>query len=229
MRSTESLDNVVFRSLTGGNHSRLAQRRGRAVRYPVDVSGFAALPDQPQRRDWDDLAALAGTSGPVALTNYGAEPPESWTALSRFTVVQMIDDEVDARPDPDMLYLSGEDVPEMLQLVAQTKPGPFAPRTIDMGSYIGLRRAGRLVAMAGERFRPPGWTEISAVCTAPEFRSRGLATRLVQALAYGIRERGETPFLHVASSNTRAIALYEALGFTPRRTFEVVVVRPPNP
>jgi len=229
MRSTESLDSVVFRSLTGGTHSRLAQRRGRAVRYPVDVSGFAALPDQPQRRDWNDLAALAGTSGPVALTNHGAEPPESWTALSRFTVVQMIDDEVDARPDPDMLYLSGEDVPEMLQLVAQTKPGPFAPRTIDMGSYIGLRRAGRLVAMAGERFRPPGWTEISAVCTAPEFRGRGLATRLAQALAYGIRERGETPFLHVASSNTKAVALYEALGFTPRRTFEAVVVRPPNP
>jgi ribosomal protein S18 acetylase RimI-like enzyme len=228
MRSTELLDNVVFRSLTDGPHTRLAQRRGRVARYPVDISGFAALPDQPQRRDWDDLAALAATSDGVALTRYGAEPPESWTVLSRFTVVQMIDEDVDARPDPDVAYLSDEDVPEMLQLVAQTKPGPFAPRTIDMGAYIGLRQAGRLVAMAGERFRPPGWTEISAVCTAPEFRGRGLATRLVQALAYGIRQRGETPFLHVASTNTNAITLYEALGFARRRSDEVVIIRPPN-
>ena len=80
--------------------------------------------------------------------------------------------------------------------------------------------------MAGERFHPHGWTEISAVCTAPEARGRGLATRLVHAVAYEIRQRGETPFLHVAESNTKAIALYEALGFKRRRRAEVVVIRP---
>jgi predicted GNAT family acetyltransferase len=117
----------------------------------------------------------------------------------------------------------------MLELVAQTKPGPFAPRTVDMGGYVGLREDGRLIAMAGERLRPPGWTEISAVCTAPEHRGRGLATRLVQAVAYGIRERGETPFLHVASTNTAAMKLYEAMGYVARASFDFVVLRPPSP
>ena len=140
----------------------------------------------------------------------------------------MTDEGVAVRPDVDAVQLSADDVPEMLELVARTKPGPFARRTIEMGSYIGLREAGRLVAMAGERFHPPGWTEISAVCTAPEHRGRGLATRLMQALAYAIRDRGETPFLHVTSSNTAAIGLYEAMGYTPRRSFEVVILRPPT-
>ncbi len=84
-------------------------------------------------------------------------------------------------------------------------------------------------SMAGQRFRPPGWTEISAVCTAPEFRGLGLGTRLVRALADEIQQRGDTPFLHVVASNTKAIALYETLGFTARGPAEVVIVRPPVP
>jgi len=226
-RSTEVLDSAVHASLNGP-HAHLAQRRGRAVRYPAEVAGFAALPDKPDRDDWNDLAALADAPEGVALTRYGAEAPPDWTELSRFTVVQMTDEGVAVRPDVDAAQLSDDDVPEMLELVARTKPGPFARRTIEMGSYIGLREAGRLVAMAGERFHPPGWTEISAVCTAPEHRGRGLATRLMQALAYGIRDRGETPFLHVTSSNSAAIGLYEAMGYEPRRSFEVVILRPPT-
>jgi predicted GNAT family acetyltransferase len=146
----------------------------------------------------------------------------------RIPCIQMIDAGVEARPDGDLVRLSPDDVPDMLELVAQTKPGPFQPRTIDMGSYVGLREQGRLIAMAGERLHPPGWTEISAVCTAPEHRGRGLATRLMQAVAYGIRERGETPFLHVASVNSGAIKLYEAMGYAPRASFDVVALRPPS-
>ena len=225
MSATAVLDNVVFTSLTGP-HDRLAQRNGRAVRYPADVSGFAALPDQPRQQDWSDLAQLAHTAGGVAVAGLGGEVPEGWNTLSRLTVIQMVDDGVDARPDAEVVRLTSDDVPEMLELVAQTQPGPFAPRTIEMGTYLGFRSAGHLIAMAGERFHPHGWTEISAVCTAPEARGRGLATRLVHAVAYEIRQRGETPFLHVAESNTKAIALYEALGFKRRRTAEVVVIRP---
>lgn len=81
--------------------------------------------------------------------------------------------------------------------------------------------------MAGERLRVPGWTEISAVCTDPDHRGRGLATRLVRAVAAGIRERGDTPFLHAAASNARAIALYESLGFTLRRRTTILQVRTP--
>jgi ribosomal protein S18 acetylase RimI-like enzyme len=221
------LDNVVFTSLTGP-HARLAQRHGRAVRYPAEVSGFAALPDQPRQQDWSDLAQLANTARGVAVAGLGGEVPEGWNTLSRLIVIQMVDEGVDARPDAEVVRLTSGDVPEMLDLVEQTQPGPFAPRTIEMGTYLGFRSAGQLIAMAGERFHPHGWTEISAVCTAPEARGRGLATRLVHAVAYEIRQRGDTPFLHVAESNTKAIALYEALGFKRRRRAEVVVIRPSN-
>jgi predicted GNAT family acetyltransferase len=227
LRNTDVLDNAVFASLTGP-HAHLARGRGRAVRYLAEVSPFAALPDEPDSDDWNDLAALADVQEGVALTSYGAEAPANWTELVRIPVIQMIDEGVEARPDGDLVRLSGDDVPEMMELVAQTKPGPFVPRTIDMGSYVGLREEGRLIAMAGERLHPPGWTEISAVCTAPEHRGRGLATRLMQAVAYGIRDRGETPFLHVASSNAGAIKLYEAMGYVPRASFDVVALRPPS-
>ncbi|PPK60595.1 FR47-like protein [Actinokineospora auranticolor] len=101
------------------------------------------------------------------------------------------------------------------------------PRTIELGTYLGIRRAGVLVAMAGERLRPPGWTEISAVCTDPAARGQGLATRLVLAVAAGIRARGETPFLHTGARNTNAIRLYEALGFRLRREMPFLLLTVP--
>lgn len=140
--------------------------------------------------------------------------------------VQLVDDGVAAMPDPDALTLGTEDVPEMLALVERTRLGPFLPRTIELGTYLGFRRDGALIAMAGERMHPPGWTEISAVCTDPTFRGEGLATRLVLALAAGIRARGERPFLHASADNAGAIRLYESLGFTLRRrlTFDAAQV-----
>ena len=59
---------------------------------------------------------------------------------------------------------------------------------------------------------PPGWTEISAVCTDPAHRGQGLAARLVRAVAVGIREHGDVPFLHAAADNHAGIRLYERLG-----------------
>lgn len=105
----------------------------------------------------------------------------------------------------------------MLDLVARTRPGPFLPRTIELGTYLGIRREGALVAMAGERLHPPGWSEISAVCTDESVRGQGLATRLLLAVSHEIRERGETPFLHAAADNIHAVRLYESLGFRLRR------------
>jgi predicted GNAT family acetyltransferase len=105
----------------------------------------------------------------------------------------------------------------MLNLIERTKPGPFRKRTIELGNYLGLRVDGELVAMAGERLQPPGYTEISAVCTDERFRGRGLAGRLIRAVGHGIRERGDIPFLHASAQNTNAIRLYESMGFVLRR------------
>ncbi|GAA4396886.1 GNAT family N-acetyltransferase [Tsukamurella soli] len=129
--------------------------------------------------------------------------------------------------DPGVVVLGPCDVPSILDLVARTRPGPFTPRTIELGTYLGIHDGDRLVAVAGERLHPPGWTEISAVCTDPAYRGRGLATRLIRAVGAGIRDRGEVPFLHTAATNTRAIALYEHLGFTLRSRLDLTFVAPP--
>ncbi|GGK87590.1 hypothetical protein Sme01_49010 [Sphaerisporangium melleum] len=220
------LDNPAWWSLNGG-HARFAERRGRVVRYPVDVAPFLALPDEPAQEDWDDLAALAGPGAQVVIPGLRSEPPRGWEVVMRLPGVQLTGEDVAGAYDGELVRLGPGDVPEMLDLVSRTEPGPYLPRTIEMGAYLGVRHDGRLVAMAGERLRPPGWTEISAVCTDPAFRGRGLASRLVLAVAAGIRERGETPFLHTVATNATAIRLYEFLGFRLRRQVMFAAVRVP--
>ncbi|EWM18524.1 GNAT family N-acetyltransferase [Kutzneria sp. 744] len=221
-----TLDNPLHASLTGP-HAHLAQRRGNAVRYPADMSPFMALPDRATAADWADIAALAGEE--VVLSGPQGEPLAGWEVVNRLPLLQFVDDGIAAAPDEEAVRLGPADVPEMLALTAATKPGPFLPRTIEMGTYLGIRRGGRLIAMAGERMHPPGFTEISGVCTDPTARGQGLGTRLLLAIAAGIRERGETPFLHVLASNTDAVRLYEHLGFALRQKTEIVVARRETP
>ncbi|MCL9797157.1 GNAT family N-acetyltransferase [Frankia sp. AgKG'84/4] len=210
------LDNPVRAALLGP-HAGLAVRRGGVLCYPPDVCPFVGLPDEPDEDSWRDVAAQLGPGALVPYFGVDATPPAGWEAPGFGPGVQMIDVGVDATPDAEAVTLTAADVAEMLDLVARTRPGPFLPRTIVMGTYLGIRRGGALVAMAGERLHPPGWTEISAVCTDPAQQGNGFAGRLVRAVAAGIRARGEQPFLHSAASNTRAIALYAALGFEVRR------------
>ncbi|WP_327348847.1 GNAT family N-acetyltransferase [Streptomyces europaeiscabiei] len=220
------LDNPALASLTGP-HAHFAERRGRVLRYPLDVSPWLGLPDEPDADDWADLAVLAGPGAEAPVPAYTGGFPAGWEVTFDLAGVQLVDDGIAAAPDDEAVRLGAADVPEMLDLVERTQPGPFLSRTVELGTYLGIRRGGALVAMAGERLHPPGWTEISAVCTAPAFRGAGLATRLVHAVAHGIRERGETPFLHTAATNTTAIRLYESLGFRLRRTTRFMAARVP--
>ncbi|MCW7942842.1 acetyltransferase [Streptomyces hygroscopicus] len=221
------LDNPALASLSGP-HARFAERRGRVLRYPLDVSPWVGLPDDPDADDWAALAALAGPGAEAPLPGFCGQVPGGWEITFAVDGVQLVDDGAAAAPDPEAVRLTPADVPEMLDLVARTEPGPFLPRTIELGTYLGIRRDGALIAMAGERLHPPGWTEISAVCTDPGFRGQGLATRLILAVAHGIRERGETPFLHTGAGNTNAIRLYESLGFRLRRTTRFLSARVPE-
>ncbi|WP_205447183.1 GNAT family N-acetyltransferase [Candidatus Frankia alpina] len=222
------LDNPA-RSALLGPHAHLAQRRGDVLRYPADVCPFVALPDEPDQNAWLDAAALLGPGALLPFTGTDAPAPPGWEDAGYGPGVQMIDEGIEAVADDEAVVLGSADVPEMLDLVARTRPGPFLPRTIALGTYLGIRRGGALVAMAGERLHPPGWTEISAVCTDPEHQGSGLASRLVRAVAAGVRARGETPFLHAAATNTNAIHLYETLGFRLRRTVTFRSVRIPGP
>jgi ribosomal protein S18 acetylase RimI-like enzyme len=221
------LDNPAWGSLTG-HHAGLAIRHGKAARLPADVSPFTALSDHQDEQAWRDLATLVGPDTPVVVTGSLAAVPDGWTVLEQGEGVQFVDTSLAAAPDLEAVVLGPDDVPAMLDLVARTQPGPFLPRTIELGTYLGIKRDGRLVAMAGERLHPPGWVEVSAVCTDPAHQGQGLATRLVQAVANGIRERGEQVFLHTAASNTRAIRLYAAIGFTLRRRTTFALLQTPT-
>ncbi len=219
------LDNPAYASLCGA-HARLAQVRGLARRYPADVAPFLALPSPPSAQDWRDAAELVAPGTYVAGRYSGAELPDGWLAIQAFDLVQMVEERVAAVDCAEAIPLGAADVPEILELVAQTEPGPFLRRTIELGDYLGIRRDGALVAMAGERFRLDGWTEISAVCTKPDYRGQGLASRLVGALIAGIQLRSQRAFLHVLGTNVGAIRLYEELGFRVRQTATLTVVTP---
>lgn len=217
-----TLDNPVWASLTGP-HARFAQRHGRAVRYRPDVAPLLAMADDEA---WPDLAALVGPDAVVVVTVESAPPPD-WSLVDEIPGVQLVDAGVSAAPAPDAVRLTAADVPDMLDLVARTEPGPFRDRTVELGTYLGIRRDGKLIAMAGERVHPPGWTEISAVCTDPAHRGQGLASALVRALVLGIRARGEQALLHASASNTDAIRLYQSLGFRLRARPVLRVLRTP--
>jgi ribosomal protein S18 acetylase RimI-like enzyme len=219
-----ALDSAVWASLTGA-HERLATRRGQAARYPIDVSPFAALAPNADAEAWVDLAALFGPGSVVVLVGVGLSPPTDWEVLRQIDAVQMTGPNVWGEVDPDIVRLSSDDVPEMLDLVDRTKPGPFLSRTIELGNYVGIRRDGALIAMAGERLHPPGWTEISAVCTDDRYRGQGFGSRLMTAVGAGIVARDEKSLLHAAADNTNAIRLYEHLGFTLRRHIPIEVLR----
>lgn len=215
---THPLDDPLRASLTGP-HAHLAVRRGGIVRYLPEVSSFISIPAQMSSQDWADVADLVPSGGVAAFFGVVATPPEGWVETIWGEGYQLVGEDVAGKPDEEAVRLGPADVPEMLDLVARTAPGPFAPRTIELGTYLGFRRDGALVAMAGQRMHPPGWIEISAVCTAEEYRGQGLASRLIGALVADIRDRGAVPFLHATTQNP-AVRLYESLGFRRRRTIE---------
>ncbi|MEN0015835.1 MAG: GNAT family N-acetyltransferase, partial [Solirubrobacteraceae bacterium] len=218
--TTELLDNPVLAGLHGA-HARFALSRGAAVRYDPRVAPFVALPAGAGPDDWANLAALIGPEGFGVIVGDENAIPADWPVSTRYEGVQLVGGATLGRLDPELLTLGADDVPEMLALTEVTKPGPFFPRTHELGHYVGLRDgAGELVAMAGERQHPAGWTEISAVCTAASQRGRGLASRLINHLAAEITARGERPYLHAVSENVGAIRLYEALGFELRRPID---------
>ena len=219
------LDNPAWHALTGPQ-STIAHRAGRAVRYPVEVSVFGALDDHPDEAAWNDAATLPASDLLVVVAPRSVAPP-GWEIRPAATALQMLAPDLSVAPDPEAVALGPDDVTEVMALIERTRPGPFLARTLELGDYIGIRRDGRLVAMAGERFRLPGWTEVSAVCTDESVRGLGLATRLIGAVGAGIRARGDGVLLHVASTNTNAIRLYRSLGFEERREIEFVLARAP--
>ena len=199
----------------------------RARRYPAAVAPFAATRDT-EPASFQSLLALVSDEDQIALfTTEEVKSPPTFSVIRGDSVDQMVLEDTGAcaaQPAAPIVALGVADVPEMLALARVTQPGPFGPRTVELGDYIGIRQRGVLVAMAGERMRLDGFTEISAVCVEPAYRGHGFAVDLVGTLASSIEMRSEVPFLHVFSSNHAAIALYRKLGFTLRRQMHLAVL-----
>jgi predicted GNAT family acetyltransferase len=202
-----------------------------ARRYAADVNLFAAARDDSA----EALTALTELVHPGERVFLADVPdvavPSGLDLIKSAKGVQMVATrsiQVVAEGDDDIVHLTDADAPEMLALATLTEPGPFLARTHTMGTFRGIRIGGRLAAMAGERFRFPGYTEVSGVCTHPDFRGRGLARRLSAAVAAHIESRGERPFLHAWKTNSVAISLYESLGFELRTEINIKVLERPH-
>lgn len=219
------LDNPIFESLDG-THARFAQTRGLAKRFRPDVSILAGL-KEPTEAAWRDLAELVEPEEKVGLFfELPTKAPAGWTVLREAPLFQMVHSGGEIASEPRELGELGEaDAPEMLALAKLTMPGPFELKTRELGTYLGIREHGKLIAMTGERLKLPGLTEVSAICTHPDHAGRGHARALTAAVAARIRARGETPFLHVRHDNDRAVALYERMGFSTRVANYYMILR----
>ncbi|MFK3980842.1 GNAT family N-acetyltransferase [Micromonospora sp. NPDC050397] len=218
---------MAWAALTGP-HAQFADTLGRAARYRSGVAPLAAVADWADDRAWHDLRQLAGAGTPVTVAGVGLALPDGWETMWRGDGLQLVDVAVEGAEESEAVTLTAADVPEMSDLVARTGLGQFTARAVELGTHLGIRRDGVLVAMAGVRLRVPGWTEISTVGTDPGHRGRGLASRLVRALVAQIRQqRGEAAFLHVSTENADALRLYEKLGFEVRTPTAFAVLRTP--
>lgn len=219
------LDNPIWESLTT-RRSDFAEGNGVARRFHPDVTSLAGFPE-PSEAAYASLATLMADGKAAALfLPMQQEPPSGWHIVAAMPLLQMVlDDSRTVSPVCQAEELTESDSPEMLALAKLTQPGPFGMRTHELGNYVGIRCEEKIVAMAGERLRVEGYTEISAVCTHPGYLGRGFAAGLIGVVARRIRGRGETPCLHVRGNNTRAIELYRRLGFEIRVQLHALVLR----
>jgi predicted GNAT family acetyltransferase len=222
-----ALDNCIWRALST-RQAQFAESFARARRFVREVTSLCAF-EEPSSQGYAALGELVGIRGTAAVfldSPYDARP--GWELVAGAPLLEMVCDNVRqfvSDSAPDIIQLGAQDAAEMVELATLTRPGPFGLRTHELGTYVGIRCEGKLVAMAGERLKVPGYTEVSAVCTHPDHIGKGYARVLMGEIMRGIRERGEIPFLHVRQDNARAVALYEWLGFRTRSTVHYAVLR----
>jgi ribosomal protein S18 acetylase RimI-like enzyme len=215
------LDRPVWSALTT-RQKRLAEGGPRALRYPVDVTPFADMVDMSAASFAALGDLLLGSQVAALFTEEPVDVPDGFKVVLAETGEQMIGSPADSPlRDAEIVTLGAADVPAMMALTELTKPGPFAARTHELGTFLGIRAGGELIAMTGERMKPGNFTEMTAVCVHPDHRGRGYAQALLAAVARQIEARGEIPFLHVFSSNASAIALYQRQGMRIRRRLYV--------
>ena len=210
---TSPLDNIFWHTLNGA-HAAFSSGTATARRYAQGFSPIVAFADQV-RPDFAALLPFCAPGEQFYVSCWNDETASDWQIVAESTMYRMV---WDAPPlalegEEDFVALGPEHVAQAMELAALTKPGPFGPRTMELGDYFGCIVDGRLAAMAGERAQAGNFREISGVCTHPDFQGRGLARRLMAKLINRGMQRGETPFLHVMCHNEGAHRLYLKMGF----------------
>jgi len=220
------LDNPAFNALNTGN-KELAKGGENAKYFPADISPFAGLAENTPAnfKLLYDVAPAKSAFGFITPTEINF--PEPWDVLQRMDVLQLVCETParQAAAGEKIVPLGEEHIPAMLALTKLTNPGPFAQRTIDFGHYKGIFDGNKLIAMTGQRLNPSPYAEVSAVCTHPDYLGRGYAAQLILHHVHRIKAASGIPFLHVLSSNTRAINLYKSLGFVTRKEISIYIIK----
>lgn len=221
------LDNVFWACLSGP-HRHLSVGTATARRYAPGFSPIVGFPD-PHRPDFAALRPFCAPGEQFYCDIWSGPAPDGWRIDVDATMLRLVwagGPGPTHDPMPDAIRLGPEHVAQAMALAQLTRPGPFGPRTIELGEYFGCFEDGRLVAMAGERMAAAGYREISGVCTHPDHQGRGLARRLTDKLVQRQLARGETPFLHAMSANRRAHDMYRRSGFTDYCETVVRIITP---
>ena len=220
------LDNPIYYALTSG-HSHLAKGINEVKYHAEDITAFAGLKDNSQ----ENLNTLYQISPAESLFVFFAkipvEIPAQWKLLTQIDMFQFIfrGKDIPTNGTNDITDLDLAHVAEMTDLVELTKPGPFLAKTIELSNYTGIFTEGKLAAMAGHRFFPNPYREVSAVCTHPDHLGKGYAFKILQEQIKRILLRSEIPFLHVRNDNEGAIKLYQKLGFEIRTDMIAYVIK----
>jgi predicted GNAT family acetyltransferase len=221
-----SLDNPVWEALSTID-SRYNSGTETLKFFPENMSPFVAL------ENWDesDLHTLVSDlpenrSFSIMKVNQPTLPAQFQVIFS-LPLFQLVCTELKSFTNPShpIQNLESKDIPQMLELTAKTKPGPFYEKTIDFSNYLGIYSGDTLIAMAGERLHLSNYTEVSAICTHPDYLGKGYASSLTSKVSQTIIANGATPFLHVRQDNTRAIGMYKRLGFEIRSEVYFAVIK----
>lgn len=219
------LDNPIWNALNTGN-APISRGDNHAKYFEREIGFFAGLKDRSEQNFNHLYKLLANNEIAVLFSPEEMKIPAGWKVYEHKKLLQMVfeNQPIPSVPENNIVALDKRNNSEMLALTAKTTPGPFLSRTIELGNYEGIYEEGRLVAMAGQRFKPGMYTEISAVCTDPDYAGRGYASMLIRSQIRKITTEDRTPFLHVLPENEGALRLYGKLGFAIRKEFIVYVI-----